>query len=369
MNSFKQINLFGLDWCKTSVRTLLKSTNQSTKMCATCACVALVALSTIVQSCRGKSEYHFANTEDAISQYQSFCSDLRMTDATSIDELARNICHWQEFSDTVFRYICATPEFDTDTTLALRFCTITDSIRSNISRLALKEDRSYQDILTLKVQTCPYRNDTALIRSKANAEQFFKHLDATKPRQTTLPQALSNYRTFLSGIQQNGIRDREDFFHFLREEDVHFRIFLCHLSKCGDISLADITDGTETVCRMVFEAANRGELDDEEVITYMAMRTNRRMVQNAQVCIKALQDNAVKGENQLAAYQWMTLQPFVTISGISLALLTEDEQAQLRNIANSISLLTRDPKYTNATGLLSNQELPNQILKLYISTL
>lgn len=71
----------------------------------------------------------------------------------------------------------------------------------------------------------------------------------------------------------------------------------------------------------------------------------------------------------LAAYQWMIIQPFVTMDGFSVALLTDQQKEQLATIASEFQQSLLSSKHDDATIKLMKEELPKQILKLYISSL
>ena len=71
----------------------------------------------------------------------------------------------------------------------------------------------------------------------------------------------------------------------------------------------------------------------------------------------------------MAAYQWMTIQPFLSIDGFSVALLTNFQQEQLLRIAEDFQKSLQSSKQDDATLRLMTEEIPKQILKLYISYL
>lgn len=190
-----------------------------------------------------------------------------------------------------------------------------------------------------------------------------------KARGKSGEEALSSYRGYLRSIVSEGIHSHEELSRFLKFEDVLFRSFLGHLPEYLDLSLSDVTSSTEAICRQIFTACNDGELDSRKVMIAMAVRTNRRLIQNAQVCMEEIRKGRVKDDAQMAAYQWMTIQPFLSIGGFSVALLTNSQKEQLLRIAEDFQKSLQSSKQDDATLRLMTEEIPKHTLKLYISSL
>lgn len=161
----------------------------------------------------------------------------------------------------------------------------------------------------------------------------------------------------------------DDFFRFIKLEDLFFRGFLQHLSEYGTTPLTDITANTEDVCKQIFEAASSEKFNSQDVVIYMAVRTNHRMILNAQTCIDDIKAGKIKNQEQLAAYQWMIIQPFLTIDGFSVALLSDRQKYELEKIANDFSNILYQLESNNANAVLQCDELAQQILKIYIASL
>ena len=190
-----------------------------------------------------------------------------------------------------------------------------------------------------------------------------------KARGKSGEEALSSYRGYLRSIVSEGIHSDEELSRFLKFEDVLFRSFLGHLPEYLDLSLSDVTSSTEAICRQVFTACNDGELDPGKVMIAMAVRTNRRLIQNAHVFMDEIREGRVRDDEQLAAYRWMTIQPFFSIDGFAAALLTPAQKGQLLRIAGDFQKSLQSLGQDDATLRLMTEELPRQILKLYISSL
>ena len=65
----------------------------------------------------------------------------------------------------------------------------------------------------------------------------------------------------------------------------------------------------------------------------------------------------------------MIIQPFLSIDGFSVALLSDRQKYELQRIANEFSDILHQLETNNANAVLQCDELAQQILKIYISSL
>ena len=331
-------------------------------------CIMSLA-STFLMSCSTVDDYSFKSPDDALHKYQNYALVLHDESTHDTDGLIDAVCYWHELSDTVYSYLSHDSLFDVNVHLSSSFMVTGDSIRTCLIRLSDSSDRTYSDILRINERTSVFRNDTALIKSGIEAVSFYDSFGDVKVSPKSGEEALSSYREYLQSIVSDGIHSFADLSRFLKFEDVLFRSFLDHFPEYSDLSLSDVTSSTEAMCRQIFTACDDGELDSRKVMIAMAVRTNRRLIQNAQVCMEERRKGRVKDDAQMAAYQWMTIQPFLSIDGFSVALLTNSQKEQLLGIAEDFQKSLQSSKQDDATLRLMTEEIPKQILKLYISSL
>ena len=144
-------------------------------------------------------------------------------------------------------------------------------------------------------------------------------------------QVLSTYRALLAESIRDGIHSRDDLTAYIAREDAVFRGFLTHLHELGSSDVADIACDTERCCSQVFLAAGRGEIAWRDAMLFLAMRTGRRLIQNAHTCIDDIRNRRVKTPQQACAYIWMLLQPYASMDGLCLALLRKSASASTRS--------------------------------------
>lgn len=307
--------------------------------------------------------------DDPAGTYRDYLSDIRKLDNLSFVELSEHIGQWQNVKDSVFAYAyrdtLENPHYSTGKTCER----LHDSLRIEFSRLALSKPRTYQELLSLKKQLSPYTDDKELHRAVKNIHPFFMSLDKYPAYDGEKPQILSAYRALLVETLRNGIYGMDDLTDFIRKEDAVFRAFLSHLHNFDEANMGDITRDTEKCCSQIFLAAERKEITYQEAMVYLAMRTNRRLILNMQTCIDDIRHGKVKTAAQAHAYIWMLLQPYVSMDGFSLSVLSDEEQKILDRLAMQTSGAFEELSriLQSEGGRLS--ELPGMLMEIFISTL
>lgn len=244
-----------------------------------------------------------------------------------------------------------------------------DSIRTEFTRLALSKPRTYQEVLALKERFSPYAADKELHRAAEEIRPFFASLDNRPACRGNKRQIHSLYRALLAETLRNGIHDHDDLTTFIEKEDAVFRAFLSYLYDFDNANTTDITRATERCCSQVFLAAERKEITYQEAMIYLAMRTNRRLIQNVQTCIDNIQNKKVKTPAQAHAYIWMLLQPYASLDGFCMALLAPGDRKYLDRIA------AQTPAAFEALGKILQSkgnrldELPGMLMEIFIHTL
>lgn len=173
-----------------------------------------------------------------------------------------------------------------------------------------------------------YAGDVELHRSAEEIRPFFAALDKRPAYRGNKEQTLSAYRKLLAGTLNDGIHDSRDLKRFIEKEDAVFRAFLSGLHDSGSANMADITCDTEKCCSEVFLAAGRKEITYKEALIYMALRADRRLIQNVRTCLDDIHRGEIATPEQAHAYIWMILQPYASLDGLCMTLLSpEDKKA------------------------------------------
>lgn len=318
----------------------------------------------------GKPDYDFKSSQDAISTYSDYLKCMKALPKCSENELEDCINNWREMADTVYKYIRKDPYFSAHADLQSDYFLISDTIRGEILRLASSEPRTLKDVALLKMHTSPYKDEKDLTAIRKEAETFFAGLDKQPPYKVGTPaDLLRQYNNYLDGVKTLEMRDSTQLLNFIGLEDRHFRTFLSHIADYSNMGLGSITKNTEIICSQIFRSASKGYLRSDYTMVYMSMRTDRRLLQNATVCYDLLRARKVKDSMKVNAFLWMSLQPYISMDSFAVTMLTEKQTKQYLSIAENYPKLIDDLAAAGLVNVETAEQLPTQILKLYITSL
>ena len=321
-----------------------------------------------IRSC-SSSNYDFRTNEDALICYHDYLSELRKLEAIDSKKCISEINHWNEVRDTVVHFLAKDTTFTLHSKEYVRLESVTDSIRYEFTRLAETWRCSFADVIAIKEATSPFKSDEEILDAVHDATPFFVRLDSVAITNVTKEQAIDNYRMFLVESARRGIETDGDMLKFIANEDIYFRTFLAHLYELEDDHIADITHITEDICTRVFREARAGNITPKLALTYMSMRTVRRLLQNSTVCVNDIKHKKMKSEMQANAYLWMIIQPFMSIDQFAIATITPEERQNFKYIAEQLPKSVSFSKAFNIDQRALNYLLPQQLLKMYIQTL
>lgn len=324
----------------------------------------------VLASCNGGSGKPLSEAKDDPAEiYREYLSGIRKQDNLSIEDLTKHLKQWQTLKDSVFARLRrdSLDRFHADD--RMKYERLHDSIRTEFSRLALSKPRTYQEVLTLKEQFSPYAEDRELHQAAEESQPFFTSLDSRPACRGDKQQIHSVYRALLAETLRNGIHNHDDLTAFIEKEDAVFRAFLFHLHDFDNANTADITRATEQCCSQVLLAAERKEMTYPQAMIYLAMRTNRRLIQNATTCIDDIRCKRVKTSAQAHAYIWMLLQPYASLDGFCMALLSPDDRKHLDKIAaQTPAAFEALSKILQSKGDRLDK-LPGMLMEIFIHTL
>lgn len=336
----------------------------ATGICA--ATVAVIALT----SCAGGNGKVCGKAEDnPVGIYMEYLSGLRTQDGLSFEELTFHLKQWQAVMDSVSAHIRRDSIRQSHTDIRKECLLLHDSIRMELSRLAQSRPRTYKEFLVLKERFSPYAEDGELHHAAQEIHPFFASLDSRRAYRGNKNKLLSAYRTLLSETQRKGIHCRSDLTGFIEKEDAVFRTFLAHLHDYSETDLSDITHDTEKCCAEVFLAAERQEITYKEAMLYMAMRTNRRVIQNVRACLDGIRRGKVTTPRQAHAFIWMILQPYASLDGLCLTLLSPREKEVLDRIAAETPGAFGELRKILPSENDRLKELPGMLMGIYIASL
>ena len=333
--------------------------------------ISILVLSVIflARGCSDEVRYDFDDKDDALEMYHNYLRKVREIRKTNTKEFGALLYEWQEVSDTIYKFLDRDSVFPKYHNEAGDYWRTHNAVKDEMLRLTETWKYDYADVLLIKENSCRLREDTILTNAVKAAEPFFNALDKEKISECDKSSILFRYRYFLQQTKKNGIHNRAEMLAFIRSEDFLFRTFLAHLYEMDNEPLTDITHDTEEICRNIFMNTREGGILPQDAVVYMSMRTGRRLLQNSVACVKGLNSPQVKDKAKANAYLWMIVQPFLSIDQLSLSTMTETERSQFLYIAMQLPKSRRFAENFGVDLKALSYLLPQQILKLYVSSL
>lgn len=306
---------------------------------------------------------------DPAGTYRNYLFELRKQDNLSFEDLTKHIHEWQTLKDTVLVYIRRDTITNYHSDAIKVYERLHDSIRIEFSRLAQSRPRTYQELLSLKERVSPYAQDKELQHTAEQIRPFFISLDNHPFYRGDKKHILSAYCALLTETLRNGIHGADDLKTFIGKEDVIFRAFLPHIHEFDGADMSDITRDTERCCSQVFLAAERKEITYQEAMVYLAMRTNRRLIQSTQTCLDDILCKRVSTPEQAQVYIWMILQPYASLDGLCMAMLSPDQRKQLNRITKQTPDASECLRQILKSESSRLDELPGMLMEIFIHSL
>ena len=334
-------------------------------------CIAAAFAVFILTACSdGNGTKSFHSSDEAIREYHGFLTTLQQSDKVSIQTLVKIVNEWRVLDDSVSSYISRDTVRKAHSYPFAVYRELNDSIHIELYRMAMSKQRTFHDLLYLREQTSSQAGDEELMQAVKEVQPFFASLDSLPVYNKGGKQAvLKRYLVFLQKYAKQGIHSKEDLLTFIKEEHLHFKSFLQYLSVFADDDIGDIRRTTEQCCREILHAADRKELSHKDAMIYLSMRTNLRLLRNAQVAIKDLKSGKVKDEHTMHAYLLMMMQPFMTMDDLSVSVLSDKDKADLYKIADALPKEMDNLAKKMRLDKQRLSDMPMLMMKIYVTRL
>ncbi|MCS2946989.1 hypothetical protein NXX54_00770 [Bacteroides sp. BFG-638] len=322
-----------------------------------------------LSGCSSKGNHHFQDSNEAVHAYSNLLHQIRLHDKASTDLIIDLVNEWQTLSDSVFACINRDSINNKNYHTKSAYRIINDSIILELERLIDSNPRIFKDYYHVLNKLSGPELPEEVRGLVASAHLFFHSMDSITIRQVDKRHTILFYENTLDSALSHNIRSKQDILHFLKAEDIAFRLFLGHLSSWGDMSLNHIKVKTEAQTKNIFEATARNQaiMSKSEIVILMTMRNNRRLLQNANTCVTDVHKLSFKDSNQATAYLWMLLQPWLSIDGFSYTLLSQEEKESLEKLAAEMPQAFR--QLESGRFPIDLNELPSLLMKAYIDNL
>ena len=302
--------------------------------------IAALSCMMLLQSC-GKQEsnrFVFHSSEEAVAACHKELATLREIKKADISRLTTVVADWLTLQDSVYNILARDTTIHLNTHLTTDYYTVSDSIREELVRIARLQPRSLHDVTYLKIHTARGRAKTRASQDFKNACELYEDTEKTSPY-GDLTGTLFAYNNLLDTTvtfsKENEVVD------FLRKEDRCFRSLMTFLNEVGLQDLTVITSKTSRLFDDLYGRVSAGgnSTVSERMALLLTMRFNRRIIQNAEACMKDINDNRHLSGQQKDNYRWMLIQPFMSIDSHAMASLTDRQETAMLQLADELPSL------------------------------
>lgn len=310
----------------------------------------------------------FKNSTEAIEACKEKLTEIQSCKDAGIKELASLTSQWQEIKDSSYSVFSKDSSVNLKSPVALAYFVISDSVRTELTRLAFSQQRSLQDVMYLKLNTASERAKVEKSETYKKASDFFGKLDG-EPKIKGLPQILANYNRLLNSTAQ--FEKEAQLLSFIQQEDRCFRSLMDHLSNVPPKEMQQLTMKTTRLFdRLYSSVGQRKDEVNDRTMLYLTMRFNRRIMQNLIACREDILNNKQLNPEQKVNYRWMLIQPYISFDEYSTATLTKKQREELMVVSKELpTLLNRldNNKKTKEDEDKLVNTLADYFLKSYIS--
>ena len=106
--------------------------------------------------------------------YRKYLSEVRGQKELSFEDLTAYIGKWRTLKDSVTAAMHRDTAYRTHSDIREECILLHDSVRSELSRLAMSKPRTYKEVLVLKERFSPYAGDVELCRSAERDPSVFR---------------------------------------------------------------------------------------------------------------------------------------------------------------------------------------------------
>lgn len=319
--------------------------------------------------CSCTSHPSFKNSTEAIEACKAKLTELQSYKDADIEKVADLTSQWQELQDSSYSVFSKDSTINLKSPIAMAYFVISDSIRTELTRLAFSQQRSLQDVMYLKLNTASDREKIQKSDTYKKASEFYEKLDKEKTIKG-LERILGDYNKLLNKTRT--FEKEAQLLSFIQREDRCFRSLMEHLSNVPMRDMQRLTQETSGLLNRLYDSVGKksDEINDRTML-YLTMRFNRRIMQNAIACREDILNNNYLNNEQRVSYRWMLIQPYVSMDEYSTSVLTKKQREELMILSKELPVLLNrldNQKKTKKEEDKLVNTLADYFLKSYISS-
>ena len=287
----------------------------------------------IISTGCSEKEFNFKSSAEALSACKSELDKLRKVKSYDAKELGEEILRWQVMRDSSIAVFMRDTADILNSENAMRFYTITDSVRYEFKRLADIENRSMKELVIFRQASC---GEKELKKSEEYkiAKNFFDNMKPTLYKDSK--QASKEYIRLLETTKP--FEKENDMLSFFIKEDKCFQSLIKDIPSVPIDELKIITEKSDSLFQGIYAITMSGSDDEvtKRVIAFMTYRLNRRIFQNVKECMNTIDVAKKSGENVKNSYRWMIMQPFMVMDNTMIGYMTDSQFEIYKELAERL---------------------------------
>lgn len=329
--------------------------------------LSVLALTVISWSCKGRIS-KITCKKDAFSAYEVFWKEQCTTKGIPTPKLIEALDKWIVLEDTLLYFMIADSTLEESKSVQdmARCATIGNNIIKEMLRLVDSEPRTYKDVVLVQQAFNCAKNSTVSSSVLREAGMFFNSLNDKAQTNSTATEIFAEYTNRLAAWHDEGFISKKEMLDFICEEDRLFTGFLIHLYEYDDMSVQTVVKATTEIVELLIQATSDRKINSEDFIAYMGIRTNRRLIQNAQRCMDAINRNQVKTKRQAAMTISMLLNPYSNYNQLCIETRTEKQVEELYSVGEQMESLFNKLRKKDLIEGLKLDSLPYKLIKEHI---
>jgi len=276
----------------------------------------------------------FTDAKSAMEACNQHLTELKKTKDVSIKKALSLYKETKNLQDSAMAAFARDTNIVINDAIINDFFLICDSMNTCIKSIVLTDDRTIDDAIYFKLNMSIKKEAVRKSESYEETADFYKKLDDA-PIYGTPQETVNQYLRLLTYTMKNKIRNEKQFYNFIAEEDRCFRSLLKYLNKVDEDHVSKILEWTEGVLVDIEKNFSKTKIRNK-INMYVAMRFNRRIIQNAETVETQIKAKTQLTEQQMLEYKWMILQPFVSIDSELMAYITKDQEKTITNIGENL---------------------------------
>lgn len=186
----------------------------------------------------------FSSSQEALDGCKKQLQLLKQKQDASIEELSSLTSTWLEVQDSAYSAFGRDSSLNLKSPMAVAYFMVSDSIRTEIARLAFSKPRQLREVMYFKQHTAMQKEKMEKSDIYRDAVKYYEKLD-DYPIYSSLQETMSAYSSLLSSAKP--FRQGDELIKFIALEDKCFRSLMKYLSQVKPEDLQQLTLATTRV--------------------------------------------------------------------------------------------------------------------------